>query len=74
MVDDNLDDLNKWCSNYAQYCYTARADSEQFYHLDFMAVLQTISGVFLGEDTSHELVKAFRKVEKIVIYNNQIKK
>ena len=55
---------------YTQYNYSARADSNQFYHLDFMAALQIFSEGFLGEDTCHELTKAFRKVEQIVLYNN----
>ena len=49
---------------YAQYNYTARTDSEQFYHVDFMATLTLISERFLGEDTCHELIKSFRKVER----------
>ena len=45
-----------------------RGDSEQFYHVDFMALLTCFSEKFLGEDTSHELIKAFRVVERAVLY------
>ena len=34
-----------------------------------MALLTCLSEKFLGEDTCHELVKAFRAVERAVLYN-----
>lgn len=53
------------------YSYNVKNDSNQFYHLDFMMVLVLVSEKFLGEDTCHELVKAFRKVERIVLFNKK---
>ena len=53
---------------YALYNYNLKGESAQFYHLDFMAVLAWLSEGFLGEETAHELVKAFRRTERMVLF------
>ena len=63
--------LTRSAKCYAQYCYTIKNDSTQFYHMDFIAVLITLSERFLGEDTCHDLVQAFRRVEKIILFNKK---
>jgi hypothetical protein len=53
---------------YALYKHKLKGLESEFYHFDFMIVLNLISKVYFGEPTCHEMVKAFRKVEKACLF------
>ena len=45
----------------------------EFFHLDFMATLNLFAVKFLGDSTCHDLLKAFRQIEKIVLFSRERK-
>ena len=53
---------------YALYKHKLKGLESEFYHYDFMAVLNLISKFYFQEPTCHELVKSFRKIEKAFLF------
>ena len=43
----------------------------EFFHLDFMVTLNLFAITFLGDSTCHDLLRAFRRVEKIVLFTKE---
>jgi hypothetical protein len=53
---------------YALYKHKLKGLESEFYHYDFMAVLNLISKFYFQEPTCHELLKSFRKIEKAFLF------
>ena len=52
---------------YVFYKPKLAGDTEQFFHWDFMRVLMAFQA-FLGEPTCHDIVRAYRKVERALLF------
>ena len=56
------------CKEYAHYKHKLKGLESEFYHFDFMIILNLISKIYFKEPTCHELVKAFRRIEKTILF------
>ena len=70
--EKQIRDIQKWSQIYTYYNFNLKNSTvglDEFYHLEFMACMQLLSCVFLGETSCHDLLREFRRVERIVLFS-----